>query len=109
MRNLEIVIILFVILAALVTLLAAAAVDHEISIFNDLIGFAQEGVNPTIDYNNATLKDPSLKVEKVVDGLDFSTTMAFLGPDDMIVLEQRKGTVQRIVNGTKQSAPILDL
>jgi hypothetical protein len=29
-----------------------------------------------------TLSDPNLKLELVTSGLDFPTTMAFLGPDD---------------------------
>jgi aldose sugar dehydrogenase len=35
--------------------------------------------------------------------------MAFLGPDDMLVLEEDKGTVRRIVNGTLMSEPVLDV
>ncbi|HET6799720.1 MAG TPA: hypothetical protein VFH25_04085, partial [Nitrososphaeraceae archaeon] len=45
------------------------------------------------------ITDPNLKVELIVQGLDLPTTMAFLGPDDILVLEKDKGTVQRIVNG----------
>ena len=41
----------------------------------------------------------TLKVEEVVRGLDLPTTMAFLGPNDILVLEKDKGTVQRIING----------
>ena len=43
------------------------------------------------------LVDPHLKVEQVVGGLDSPTTMAFLGPNDILVLEKDKGTVQRIL------------
>jgi len=43
--------------------------------------------------------DSNLKVEQVFRGLDFPTTMAFLGPDDILVLEKDKGTVQRITDG----------
>jgi hypothetical protein len=35
--------------------------------------------------------------------------MAFLGPNDMLVLEKEKGTVQRIVNGQNISQPLLDV
>jgi glucose/arabinose dehydrogenase len=45
------------------------------------------------------INDPNLKVELIVQGLDLPTTMAFLGPNDILVLEKDKGTVQRIVNG----------
>jgi aldose sugar dehydrogenase len=39
------------------------------------------------------INDPNLKVEQVVEGLELPTTMAFLGPDDILVLEKDKGTV----------------
>jgi glucose/arabinose dehydrogenase len=41
------------------------------------------------------------------DGLEFPTSMAFLGPDDILVLEKEKGTVQRIVNGKLLPTPVL--
>ena len=60
-----------------------------------------------------SLNDPSLKVETVFknsDELDLPiTSMAFLGPDDILVLEKNKGTVQRIVNGHLQSEPLLEV
>ncbi len=53
--------------------------------------------------------DPQLKVEQVVDGLDIPTTMAFLGPDDFLVLEKDKGTVIRVNRGTISNIPLLDV
>src|SRR5918992_4093192 len=53
--------------------------------------------------------DPNLHVEVVVEGLELPTTMAFLGPNDMLVLEKEKGTVQRIVNGMILPQPLLDV
>ena len=41
--------------------------------------------------------DSRLKVEQVVDGLELPTTMAFLGPDDFLVMEKDKGTVMRVL------------
>ena len=35
--------------------------------------------------------------------------MAFLGPDDILVLDMNKGTVNRIVNGTMLKDPSLDV
>ena len=34
--------------------------------------------------------DPSLNVEQMVEGIKFPTSMAFLGPDDILVLEKNK-------------------
>ena len=52
--------------------------------------------------------DPRLKVEVAVEGLDTPTTMAFLGPNDFLVLEKDKGTVQRVINGKFLDKPLLD-
>jgi aldose sugar dehydrogenase len=55
------------------------------------------------------VNDPNLHVEVVAEGLEFPTTMAFLGADDILVLEKAKGTVQRIINGTIVPEPLLDV
>ena len=44
--------------------------------------------------------DINLKADIVFQGLDFPTSFAFLGPDDMLVLEKNSGQVRRIVNGS---------
>jgi aldose sugar dehydrogenase len=52
--------------------------------------------------------DPSLKVELIFkDGLKSTTSMAFLGPNDILVLEKNTGKVQRILNGNLQETPLL--
>jgi glucose/arabinose dehydrogenase len=56
-----------------------------------------------------TINDPNIQVETVIEGLDFPTSMAFLGPDDILVLEKEKGTIQRIVNGKMLEKPLLDV
>ena len=38
-----------------------------------------------------SVADPFLKVEPVVGGLELPTTIAFLGPNDFVVLEKDKG------------------
>jgi len=55
------------------------------------------------------VSDPNLKAEVVAQGLDTPTAMAFLGPDDLLVLEKDKGTVMRIVNGIISDKPLLDV
>ncbi|HKQ21590.1 MAG TPA: PQQ-dependent sugar dehydrogenase, partial [Nitrososphaeraceae archaeon] len=56
-----------------------------------------------------TLKDPGLKAITVVEGLKRPTSMAFLGPDDFLVLEKNSGIVKRIVNGNILASPMLDV
>jgi aldose sugar dehydrogenase len=55
------------------------------------------------------MNDPNLKTEVVTEGLELPTSMAFLGPDDILVLEKNKGTVQRSINGTMLPQPLIDL
>ena len=59
--------------------------------------------------NEPEISDPKLKVEEVTTGLETPTTMAFLGPDDFLVLEKDKGTVLRVVDGKILDRPLLDV
>jgi aldose sugar dehydrogenase len=68
--------------------------------------YAQQ-TNPPLSEENITLYDPNLKIELVASGLDFPTTMAFLGPDDFLILEKNTGNVKRFVNGTLVGKPLL--
>src|SRR6476469_5527199 len=56
-----------------------------------------------------TINDSGLKVETVAKGLKSSTSMAFLGPNDILVLERATGRVDRIVNGKILPKPVLDV
>jgi len=63
--------------------------------------------NQPLNEENIVLYDPKLKIELVTSGLDFPTTMAFLGPDDFLILEKNTGNVKRFVNGTLIEKPLL--
>jgi glucose/arabinose dehydrogenase len=54
------------------------------------------------------LLDPSLQVNTVVSGLSLPTSIAFIGPNDMLVLEKNTGQVRRVTNGVIQGT-VLDL
>ena len=71
--------------------------------------YAQQNQNQhqPLAAENITLSDPNLKIELVASGLDFPTTMAFLGPDDFLILEKNTGYVKRFVNGTQVEKPLL--
>ena len=56
-----------------------------------------------------TVNDTKLQVETVFKGLNYPTSMVFLGPDDILVTEKNNGKVQRITNGTIQQDPVLDV
>jgi glucose/arabinose dehydrogenase len=55
------------------------------------------------------INDPNLEVQQVAEGLELPTSMAFLGSDDILVLEKDNGTVKRIVNGMIMPDPLLDV
>jgi len=55
------------------------------------------------------VSDPNLKVQQVATGINFPTSMAFLGPGDILVLEKNEGRVIRIVNGSIMNQPLLDV
>ena len=63
----------------------------------------------SLSVSNPRVFDSRLKVEEVAEGLDLPTTMAFLGPDDFLVLEKDKGTVVRVTNGIISGQPLLDV
>jgi aldose sugar dehydrogenase len=81
------------------------------TIFQHSFAYAQQGEDP--NSSEATkmpiIKDPDLNVEIITRGLEFPTSMAFLGPDDILVLEKNQGTVKRVVTGQILDEPLLDL
>jgi aldose sugar dehydrogenase len=59
--------------------------------------------------NGPILVDPNLKAEVVFSGLAYPTDMAFLGRNDVLVIEKDTGIVSRIVNNTMVKEPLLDV
>lgn len=57
------------------------------------IYFAQaQQETPSISFGGTpSIKDPNLKIELVSEGLELPTSMAFLGLNDILVLEKDKG------------------
>jgi glucose/arabinose dehydrogenase len=53
--------------------------------------------------------DTHLRAEAVFRGLRYPTSMAFLGPNDILFTEKDAGTVRRVVNGTELQQPLLNL
>jgi glucose/arabinose dehydrogenase len=53
--------------------------------------------------------DPNLTVGTVASGLTTPIGMAFLGTNDLLVLEKNTGQVKRVTNGVVQPTPVLDL
>ena len=55
------------------------------------------------------LFDTNLKISTIVEGLSTPTSMAFVGPGDILVLEKDTGMVKRIVDGKVLAKPVLDI
>jgi aldose sugar dehydrogenase len=55
------------------------------------------------------MNDPDFKLETVFRGLEFPTNIAFLGQDDILVLENEKGTLRRIINSTLLPEPLFSV
>jgi aldose sugar dehydrogenase len=95
----------------LLSILTSLVVCNEISIYaqSPVPSTAREIPGSLFDKSVGTpdVTDPQLKVEIVAENLNFPTTMAFLGADDIIVLEKEKGTVTRITNSEVLSEPLL--
>jgi glucose/arabinose dehydrogenase len=67
------------------------------------------GLPSTLNAQDApSVVDQNLGVRTVVEHLDQPTTMAFLGPSDILVLEKATGQVKRVVNGIVHST-VFDL
>ncbi|HEX7033951.1 MAG TPA: PQQ-dependent sugar dehydrogenase [Nitrososphaera sp.] len=93
--------------------LAAILVLAMVPAFNIFAG-AQEAEDRDRADRAATrtgpsIKDPSIKVDKVAEGLAAPTTMAFLDEDRILVLEKNNGTVRLVEDGELQPEPLLDV
>jgi glucose/arabinose dehydrogenase len=68
---------------------------------------------PLISFSNKDgrifASNSSLVLERVIDGLDTPTAVAFLKPDDFLVLQKTKPLIVRVVNGQILDQPVLNL
>ena len=55
------------------------------------------------------LNDPHLKVETVVSGIELPVGMAFLGQNDILIIEKDTGKVKRVIDGELLEEPLLDV
>ncbi len=56
-----------------------------------------------------SISDPSIRVEKVLTGLERPTSMAFLDNDDIIITQKDNGRVRLVSDGILQPQPILEV
>jgi glucose/arabinose dehydrogenase len=76
------------------------------------------GNNATDDQDNFTVlpdsdlpvvRDASLRVEKVIQGLSAPTSMTFLDRDDLLIVQKDNGRVRHVSNGALQPASLLEV
>jgi hypothetical protein len=80
--------------------------------YNSYIHWTNQYLNVAIasqENEGPVINDPNFKAELVYKGIRYGINMTFLAPNDILVLEKDKGTVQRIVNGIMQEEPVLDV
>lgn len=93
-------ILAFILISALLIAAYKAGIYRENRLYATTLSKPQNESGPL-------LKDPNLKAEIIFKGIAFPSSMAFLGPDDILVLEKNEGTVKRIVNGVMLADPLL--
>jgi glucose/arabinose dehydrogenase len=100
--------------SAAVLILIGVLILNVPSVTNSLYAQIASAGDPEIPGSNFSggsgapnVTNPDLKADLVFKGLEFPTNMALLGPDDFLVLEKSKGTVNRIVNGAMLADPLL--
>jgi aldose sugar dehydrogenase len=83
----------------------------SVLVFLNLIGIANIAgvINITFATSTPTVRDSNLEVQTVTTGLSLPTSMAFLGPNDILVLEKETGMVKRIKDGIVLPRPLLDI
>ena len=54
------------------------------------------------------LRDPALSISEITSGLSAPTTMAFIGVQDILVLQKSDGRVRRVISGVLQPGAVLD-
>jgi glucose/arabinose dehydrogenase len=92
--------ILMILLCVMFSVLVISSTNRFGISYHDL-GFDTVGI--------LKLNDPDLGIKEVARGLRLPTHMAFLGLNDMLVLEKNNGTVRRIINGNLLPQPVLDV
>jgi aldose sugar dehydrogenase len=85
-------------------LILACIIPHQLA-------KAQEKFAKTefVEQGKPKLFDSNLKITTIAEGLSTPTTMAFVGPNDILVLEKDTGMIKRIVNGKVLPKPVLDV
>ncbi len=101
---------------SLSSLLSRSKSIYLISILGILVSFAIcSGYFSSIyakklkSYEDISIIDPGLTFQPIASGFGFPTGMAFIGPDNILVIEKNTGKVIQIKNGTEMKEPLLQV
>jgi aldose sugar dehydrogenase len=67
------------------------------------------GFKVPVDEGDPVIKDTKFEVDLIAKDLEFPTAFAFVGLDDILVLEKEKGSVKRIVDGETLPEPLINV
>jgi glucose/arabinose dehydrogenase len=74
-----------------------------------LLALAASSFAAATAFAQPVINDLNLTVSVAVTGLTQPTSMAFIGPDDFLVLQKNDGKVMRVTNGVLNPIPVLDV
>ena len=60
-------------------------------------------------YDGINIIEPGLTFQALASGFGFPTGMAFVEPDNILVIEKNSGRIIQIRNGTEMTEPLLDV
>src|SRR5918911_2106857 len=80
--------------------------DHSNSAKALISKYSEIGLPST---KGPTILDSNLRTQVFFKGLKYPTSIAFLGPNDVLVTEKDAGTVRRIINGIELQQPLLNV
>ena len=72
-----------------------------------MIALIPPAFSSDVEVEQPVIRVDGLTVQVVFEGLKFPTSIAFLGPNDILALEKNEGTVRRIVDGQMVPEPLL--
>jgi glucose/arabinose dehydrogenase len=106
-RRKKFIILVLLITAGIASIILIYSIIGDIFLSANLKSYQNHSKLKQGQYALPSVKDNSLKVEQVTDGLSFPTSMAFIDNNNILLLEKNTGHVRLISNGIMQNEPVL--
>ena len=103
----EFIILVLLITAGIASIIPIYSTIGDIFFSANLKSYQNQSKLKHGQYTLPSVKDNSLKVEQVTNGLSFPTSMAFIDNNNILVLEKNTGHVRLISSGIMQNEPVL--